>query len=288
MRNRPRLSTIFPIHFVLFSSEVLATSLKMAEMMAGLNLVLLGKTGAGKSSSGNTILGRQAFVSNKSSRSVTQDVAVESGAVCGLWVTVYDTPGLSNSELSEDEVQQKHEEVLLRFKSGHCVFLLVIKADRFTEEEREAVEKIEQLLAEERLKKTWILFTGEDQLVEEKMTIQEFINDNEKLKKLVQKYEQRYHVFNNKKKILTEQLKTRLLVFMTIQMMGIAAAPCRRQTKLSGLLSRHTQKSKPLHGHSADVTAAQPRSGKSEHHADDVSPVQTSATMQLKPEGDQQ
>ncbi|XP_058615495.1 LOW QUALITY PROTEIN: GTPase IMAP family member 9-like [Onychostoma macrolepis] len=179
------------------------------------NVVLLGKTMAGISASGNTILGREAFVSKKSSRSVTRDVAVESGSVGGMEVTVYDTPGLFNTEMNEDEIQQMiNEEVLQRCESGPCVFLLVIKADRFTEEEREAVEKIEKLLGDERLKKTWILFTRGDELEDGNMTINEFLDDTEELKNLIQKYDQRYYVFNNKAKEQAGQVQMLLIKIM--------------------------------------------------------------------------
>ncbi|KAI2666928.1 GTPase IMAP family member 4 [Labeo rohita] len=172
-----------------------------------LNLVLLGRKQAGKSSSGNTILGQQAFISKKSYKLVTQDVDVKSGTVNGFPVTVYDTPGFGGSELSDEEIQQKLKNVLQKCESGLCVFLLVIKADIFIEDERETVEKIEKLLGGKRLEKTWILFTRGDELEDENMTIKEFISETEAVKKLIQKYDQRYHVFNNKTKGPNDQVK---------------------------------------------------------------------------------
>ncbi|KAI2647654.1 GTPase IMAP family member 9 [Labeo rohita] len=165
--------------------------MEMMENMR-LNLVLLGSSGVGKSSTGNTILGRKAFTSEKSSTSLTQTVAVEDGDVCGLPVRVYDTPGFSNAE------HGIYEEVLQKCESTLCSCLLVLRADRFTQEDERTVEKIEELLEEKHKDNTWIIFTREDELKERKKTMNTLIDENEALKKLVQKYENRFHVLNNK------------------------------------------------------------------------------------------
>ncbi|XP_050956993.1 GTPase IMAP family member 4-like [Labeo rohita] len=160
-----------------------------------LNLMILGEEGAGKSTAADTILGTQAFTLKPGSSS---DVAVESSNVGGVLVTVYDTSGLFDTDISEEEIQQKLENVLQKCESGLCVFLLVIKADSFTKEVRKNVEKIEKLLGEKRLNKTWILFSRGDKLEDENKTIKEFINETEALTKLVKKYDQRYYVFNKR------------------------------------------------------------------------------------------
>ncbi|XP_073706910.1 uncharacterized protein [Garra rufa] len=168
-------------------------------MKPTLNIVLLGKKGAGKSAAGNTILGPETFVSKKSSKLITQDVVVKSKTLFDLQVNVYDTPGFCDTDLSAEFDQMINEKILQKCESDLFVFLLVIKADSFAEEDRKTVEKIEKLLGKSRLDKTWILFTKGDELQEENMTIEAFLDESEPFKELLAKYDERYHVFNNKK-----------------------------------------------------------------------------------------
>uniref|UniRef100_A0A087X686 AIG1-type G domain-containing protein n=2 Tax=Poecilia formosa TaxID=48698 RepID=A0A087X686_POEFO len=160
-------------------------------------IVVLGKTGAGKSSLANTLLGENVCKPDDSAVSGTSRCQAESRTVNGRSIKLIDTPGFFDTMRSEEVMKVEIMKCIIESAPGPHAFMIVLKVDKYTKQEMEIINKLTEYFSDEALRFATVLFTHGDQLLEG-TTIEEFVSKSPDLNELVKKCGNRCNVIDNK------------------------------------------------------------------------------------------
>ncbi|KAK6194436.1 hypothetical protein SNE40_000070 [Patella caerulea] len=185
-----------------------------------IRVVLIGKTGSGKSLFGNNLLQKESFRHGGFLYSVTKQCQLSQRRLDDTTtLSVVDTPGVFDTKVPRGQINKEIAESIVVATPGPHVYIFVIAVERYTPEQTDTVANLLELFGEEVVKHAIVVFTRKNEMSASASQTEFIRGSPDSLQNLLQRCENRYAFIDNKasKKELQEDLDVILdLIYKTI------------------------------------------------------------------------
>ncbi|XP_052072332.1 GTPase IMAP family member 4-like isoform X2 [Mytilus californianus] len=162
-----------------------------------IRIVLIGKSGSGKSETANNIFREKRFKTDMMAESVTQLCQSQTTVISGKKVTVVDTPGLFDPNAKIKDTQTEIARFIQMTLPGPHVILLVTAVGRISQEDKSTLKKFKDQFGSGIEDHIIFLFTHRENLKRTEKTFCEYVSSTTKSFPILSKYGDRCVAFEN-------------------------------------------------------------------------------------------